>query len=208
MHCCRIGHVGVGVGETISKNCADLTTPLGATRLMRLVTAPLGTIATTCVLVTRVGAVATSPKSTTVTVARLLPLIVTLVPTRPLTGRNSVSVTAAAEADGDGGVVVAGAVGAVVGAVVGAAVGVKLAGKVGAVDGAVVGDAGAVSSGTFDRSPAPPGLGPDVDTVPIGSNVPNDAVAEASAGISRVSVAFSRSQPESASPRSTNATKR
>ena len=204
MHCWRIGHVGVGVGETISKNWAEVTTPLGPTRLMRLVTAPPGTTATTCVLVTRVGAVGTSPKSTMVTVARLLPLIVTVVPTRPLTGRNSVSVTGAAEADG--GAVRADAVGPAVGAVVGAAVGVKLAGAVG--DGGVMGDADGVSSGTFERRPAPPSLGPAVDTAPIGSKVPNDDVADASAGISRVSVAFSRSQPEMMSARSTNATKR
>ena len=113
---------------------------------MRLVIAPAGTVATTCVFVTSVGDAGRSPKSTRVTAERPVPVIVTMVPGRPSTGTKAVMTGRAALGEGEGGsegtTVGNGSVGALVG---GSVTGGRLTG--GSVTGGTVIDARGVSNG-------------------------------------------------------------
>ena len=104
-HWTRIGQVGVGgaVGSSTMKNRVEVTTPAGETTLSGALTAAGGTRATTVVAVGGdIGGVATSPNSTSVTLARFVPVIVTIEPRGPLSGTKDVMVGRAIVGDGDG----------------------------------------------------------------------------------------------------------
>jgi len=104
-HWTRIGQVGVGgaVGSSTMKNRVEVTTPAGETTLSGALTAAGGTRATTAVAVGGdIGGVATSPNSTSVTLARFVPVIVTIEPRGPLSGTKDVMVGRAIVGDGDG----------------------------------------------------------------------------------------------------------
>lgn len=187
------------------KNRADVTTPAGDTRLIGALTAVEGTTTVSVVAVRgAIGVVAMSPKSTRVTLARLVPLIVTSDPRKPLSGTKDVIVCRAIVGDGDGvgvGVMTGWNVGRLkVGtAIVGGTFSVKLGGGVSDADGtATEGDGGtdvrvvanAVGEGSTTTSET---FGDALVDGP-GATVPMPGTASCASGEPLALAGFSRSQ--------------
>ena len=181
------------------KNRVDVTTPAGDTTLIGALTAVEGTT-TVSVVAERgaIGVVATSPKSTRVTLERLVPVIVTTDPRKPLSGTNDVIVGRAIVGDGDGvgvGVMTGWNVGRVkVGtAIVGGTFSVKLGGGVSDGDGLT--DALADAEGTAPPMSLLLSLPAVPPADPVGRIVPGANVPSASAeGVAVVALSFGRSQ--------------
>lgn len=195
---------GGAVGSSTMKNRVEVTTPGGDTTPMRALTAPNGTVAMTVVAVGgEFGAVARSPNSTSVTLARLVPVIVTIEPRSPLSGTNDVIVGRAIVGDGDGegagvgstiGIVGNGRLGG--GSAVGGAGGVKLGGGVSEAD-----DSGSEAEGSGGEADGRP----PVALADGGATVPMTGSPSCVSGEPLALVAFIRSQPDrtSASARRT-----
>jgi len=83
----------VGAGGTV-KSVALVAVPPGVVRVIRPVVAPAGTEVFTCVAETTVKVAAVPLKRTLVVPVKLVPVIVTAVPTGPLAGENEVIVGA------------------------------------------------------------------------------------------------------------------
>jgi hypothetical protein len=192
------------------KNRVEVTTLAGDTTLIGALTAASGTIATTVVAVGGdLGAVATSPNSTSVTPARFVPVIVTIEPRNPLSGTNDVIVGRAIVGGGEGEDVAVGSTIGIVGNGMlseGSAVGVKPGGNVSDADGSASegdGTSEVMVDAMADGDGRPPAALADA-----GATAPADGSPSCVSGEPLAVAGLTRSQPDRASASTRRTAKR